>query len=56
MAPEEGAIHLIKFNSVDPLAYLTATLTAIVNGHRQSRIAELLPWNHSILEQTKRQQ
>jgi len=49
-------IETCKLNSVDPLAYLTATLTTIVNGHRQSRIAELLPWNHSILEQTKRQQ
>lgn len=28
-----------------PLAYLTSTLTAIVNGHKQSRINELLPWN-----------
>lgn len=45
MAPEEGAIHLIKPNSVDPFAYLTATLTAIVNGHRQSSIDKLLPWN-----------
>ncbi|NEH88046.1 hypothetical protein GR239_29270 [Rhizobium leguminosarum] len=26
-------------------AYLTATLTAIVNGHRQSQIEGLLPWN-----------
>ena len=31
----------------DPQAYLTATLTAIVNGHKQSRIGELLPWNYS---------
>ncbi|SCB62389.1 IS66 C-terminal element [Rhizobium aethiopicum] len=44
MAPEEGAIHLIKLNAVDPQAYLTATLTAIVNGHKQSQIDELLPW------------
>lgn len=49
MAPEEGAIHLIKLNHVEPLAYLTATLTAIVNGHKQSRIDELLPWNYSVL-------
>ena len=26
--------------------YLTSTLTAIVNGHKQSRIDELLPWNY----------
>ncbi len=28
-----------------PFAYLAATLTATVNGHKQSRIEELLPWN-----------
>ncbi|CVI57329.1 hypothetical protein AGR7A_Lc10024 [Agrobacterium deltaense NCPPB 1641] len=37
-------IETCKLNSVDPLAYLTSTLAAIVNGHRQSRIHELLPW------------
>ncbi|NKK75361.1 hypothetical protein GFM13_34740 [Rhizobium leguminosarum bv. viciae] len=26
---------------------MTATLAAIVNGHKQSRIEELLPWNYS---------
>ncbi len=44
MAPEEGAIHLIKLNSIDPSAYLTRTLTALVNGHKQNEIARLLPW------------
>jgi hypothetical protein len=29
--------------SIDASAYLTATLTAIVNDHKQSRIEELLP-------------
>jgi len=38
-------IETCKLNSVDPLAYLTSTLTTIVNGHKQSRIGELLPWN-----------
>jgi hypothetical protein len=38
-------IETCKLNAVDPLAYLTATLTAIVNGHKQTRIGELLPWN-----------
>jgi hypothetical protein len=47
MAPEEGAIHLIKLNAVDPLAYLTNTLTAIVEGHKQSQVNKLLPWNYS---------
>lgn len=27
--------------------YLTAALTSIVNRHKQSRIGELIPWNHS---------
>ncbi|TAV81669.1 IS66 family transposase [Rhizobium leguminosarum] len=39
-------IETCKLNSVDPQAYLTATLTAIVNGHRQNRIDELLPWQY----------
>ena len=30
-------------NSVDPHAWLAATLTAIVNGHKQSQSDELLP-------------
>jgi hypothetical protein len=38
-------IETCKLNAVDALRYLSATLTAIVNGHRQSRIEELLPWN-----------
>jgi hypothetical protein len=33
-----------KLNALDPQAYLTATLTAIVNGHEQSRIDDVLPW------------
>ncbi|CAN7731896.1 IS66 family transposase [Rhizobium sp. LjRoot98] len=41
-------VETCKLNSVDPQAYLTATLTAIVEGYRQSRIEELLPWNHSV--------
>lgn len=39
-------IETCKLNAVDPQAYLTSTLTAIVNGHKQSRIEELLPWNY----------
>jgi hypothetical protein len=34
-------IETCKLNAVDPQAYLTATLTAIVKGHKQSRIGEL---------------
>jgi transposase len=39
-------IETCKLNAIDPFAYLSSTLTAIVNGHRQSRVNELLPWNH----------
>lgn len=40
-------IETCKLNAVDPQDYLTRTLTAIVNGHRQSQIEELMPWNYS---------
>jgi transposase len=40
-------IETCKLNSIDPHAYLTATLSAIVNGHKQSRIDDLLPWNYA---------
>ena len=39
-------IETCKLNAVDPQAYLTSTLAAIVNGHKQSRIDELLPWKY----------
>jgi len=39
-------IETCKLNSIDPFAYLSATVTAIVNGHKQSGIDELLPWNY----------
>ena len=40
-------IETCKLNGVDPHAYLTDTLTAIVNGHKQSQINDLLPWNYA---------
>jgi len=40
-------IETCKLNYVDPHAYLTATLSAIINGHKQSQIDDLLPWNHA---------
>jgi transposase len=40
-------IETCKLNAVDPFAYLSATLTAIVNGHRQNQIDVLMPWNYS---------
>ncbi|UIY23720.1 transposase domain-containing protein [Rhizobium leguminosarum] len=36
--------HCFAHRAVDPQTYLTATLTAIVNSHKQSRIDEQLPW------------
>ncbi|PUB09975.1 transposase IS66 family protein [Yoonia sediminilitoris] len=36
-------IETCKLNGIEPHSYLTWTLTAIVNGHRQSQIGELLP-------------
>jgi transposase len=39
-------IETCKLNAIDPLAYLSATLTAIVNDHRQSQVEVLLPWNY----------
>jgi len=39
-------IETCKLNGVDPHAWLTTTLTAIVNGHKQSRVDEVLPWNY----------
>ncbi len=41
-------IETCKLNAVDPFAYLTSTLTAIVNDHKQSQILELLPWNFPV--------
>lgn len=42
-------IETWKLNAVDPLAYLTSTLTAIASGHKQSRVDEVLPWNNPAL-------
>ena len=41
-------IETCKLNSVDPQAWLTETLQAIVNGHKQSEIKQLLPWNYAV--------
>jgi hypothetical protein len=40
-------IETCKLNSVDPHAYLADTFTAIVAGHKQSQINDLLPWNYA---------
>jgi len=38
-------IETCKLNAVDPQAWLTRTFSAIVDGHRQADIDDLLPWN-----------
>lgn len=38
-------IETCKLNGIEPHGYLTGVLTAIVNGHKQNQIDELLPWN-----------
>jgi transposase len=38
-------IETCKLNGVDPYAWLSATLHAIVANHKQRLISELLPWN-----------
>lgn len=37
-------VETCKLNSIDPQAYLTDTITRIVNAHPSSQIDELLPW------------
>jgi transposase len=41
-------IETCKMNAVNPHAWLASTLKAIVSGHKQSQIADLLPWNYAI--------
>lgn len=38
-------IETCKLNGVEPNSYLTGVLIAIINGHKQKDIDELLPWN-----------
>ena len=33
-----------KINGVEPVAYLPATMTAVINRHPMGRIDELMPW------------
>ncbi len=40
-------IETAKLNGIDPQAYLAETLTALVDGHKQSRIEELMPWRYA---------
>jgi transposase len=38
-------IETAKINDVEPFTYLKATLEALANGHPQSKLDTLLPWN-----------
>jgi hypothetical protein len=39
-------IETAKLNEIDPQAYIASVITRIVSGHPQSRIDQLMPWNH----------
>ena len=39
-----GFLRGVQLNGVDPVAYLADTLRAIVDGHPQNRIEDLMPW------------
>ena len=43
-APLASLLATCKLSAVDPAAYITATLQAIVDGHPQSAIDDLRPW------------
>ena len=40
-------VETCKLNAIEPHTYLTSTLQAIVNGHKQSQIDDLLPWKYA---------
>jgi transposase len=40
-------IETCKLNNLEPHAWLTQTLTAIANGHKQSNISSLMPWRNA---------
>lgn len=40
-------IETAKLNAIDPQAYLTDAITRIVQGHPQSQIDALMPWNYA---------
>jgi len=38
-------IETCKLNKIEPHSYITGVLTAIIDGHKQKDIDQLLPWN-----------
>ena len=39
-----------KLNGIEPFAYMKATIEALVAGHRNVEIDQLLPWNFRALQ------
>ena len=39
-------IETAKLNDIDPQGYMTSVITRILEGHPQSQIDQLMPWNH----------
>lgn len=39
-------IETCKLNAVDPAAYFNDVITGIVQGHPQSQISQLMPWEY----------
>ena len=39
-------IETCKLNGIEPHGFLYGTLTAIAEGHKQTDINQLLPWNY----------
>jgi hypothetical protein len=42
-----AGIEICKLNTIDPNAWLTSTLVAIMNDQKQFWIGELLQWNYA---------
>lgn len=45
---ETGGTPTPTPNRVEPVAYLAATMTALITGHPMSRIDELMPWHFQL--------
>jgi len=41
-------IETCKLNEIEPHGYLSGVLTAIAEGHKQTNVKELLPWNYAV--------
>ena len=39
-------IETAKLSDIDPQAYITSVITRIIDGHPQSQIDQLMPWNY----------